>query len=337
MSSTTRGRSRIGRSTDRGSIVTASVPGHQAAEPIPDPSPLGGPGSAALLGRAGLVVVAIALLIVAGMQLPASHGGTAPGPAALATRAAAGLTASPRTTPAPGTGTIPVTLPAWATNPVLGLRCKRAVAPIGATIGDGTVNDAPEVLSPREALNAFLAGPGLDVATLPLAGYSFVANQPTWAALAHQVDGRIVALFVVRRVVGDRWSVARFAACDAAEFQDGTPLSGGVTLWTDAGGQPVPAATLVEQTDCYDGTQLRLDGRLYVRDPSGGAYDPETLQGVYAGDAELPADAVDTGYRQGARRLFREAGDAAVYVVSPQRVERWPRVIGDQVVRIDCN
>ena len=72
------------------------------------------------------------------------------------------------------------------------------------------------------------------------------------------------------------WVPYQLAACDAADFDSSLPMGTGMDKWVDADGNPVPLATLSEVADCYDGTQLHLDGRLYVRDLRGAAYDRAT-------------------------------------------------------------
>ena len=64
--------------------------------------------------------------------------------------------------------------------------------------------------------------------------------------------------------------------------------------------------------------------RIFVRDPNGVVADRQTSAAVDA-DAELPEDAVDTGYRQDGRALWMRPDDGSfVYLVSGDRVEAWP-------------
>lgn len=65
-------------------------------------------------------------------------------------------------------------------------------------------------------------------------------------------------------------------------------------------------------------------GKLFVRDPEG------TFAGM-TGDrfdarADLPADAVNTGFHRGVWELWVSPshGDTAVFLVNGDRVERWP-------------
>jgi hypothetical protein len=62
--------------------------------------------------------------------------------------------------------------------------------------------------------------------------------------------------------------------------------------------------------------------RRYIRDPRG-VYDVPLLDS-YSGD-RLPDHAVDTGYRLGGRELWSAARRRAVYVVTDDGAERWPR------------
>ena len=64
--------------------------------------------------------------------------------------------------------------------------------------------------------------------------------------------------------------------------------------------------------------------RIFVRDPQNVLGDPQ-VSAAFDDDGELPADAVDTGYRQAEAELWmRPNDDAFVYLVFADRVERWP-------------
>lgn len=66
--------------------------------------------------------------------------------------------------------------------------------------------------------------------------------------------------------------------------------------------------------------------RQYVRDPEGVLGEPELRRGFDI-SRELPADAVDTGFRRGDARLWLgpDRGEEFLYVASDDHVERWPR------------
>ena len=115
---------------------------------------------------------------------------------------------------------------------------------------------------------------------------------------------------------------------------------GEVRVWTDRNGAIVPTSVVGERADCYQGTRLAVEGRLYVWDPHDGyylAYDPSTLEGTFETLVTLPAGAIDTGYREGARRLYLADDGSAAYVATDDGVQRWPHVLGDIVSRTDCN
>jgi hypothetical protein len=64
--------------------------------------------------------------------------------------------------------------------------------------------------------------------------------------------------------------------------------------------------------------------RIFVRDPENVLGDSE-IADAFDDGAELPAEAVDTGYRQEGAELWMQPGDDAyVYLVYADRVERWP-------------
>lgn len=72
----------------------------------------------------------------------------------------------------------------------------------------------------------------------------------------------------------------------------------------------------------YTGT---TDSIEFVRDPEGVFDVPEFVDGFAILD-ELPADAIDTNYRQGERELWLSPSDPqAAYLKSPVSVERWPQ------------
>jgi hypothetical protein len=105
----------------------------------------------------------------------------------------------------------------------------------------------------------------------------------------------------------------------------------GPPRWVDRTGKVPPASVLkqtrgLEHCDWESTTLLRYRRVWYVRDPDGVlpaggtalSYDPRS---------DLPPDAVDTGYREGDRELWTSpsVGRDAVYIVTSEGVERWPR------------
>jgi hypothetical protein len=157
---------------------------------------------------------------------------------------------------------------------------------------------------------------------------------------AHRSEGEAKVL-VLAVDVGDvpvpgSWTVTRFAACDASEFAPDVRVGYDVRIWTDNKGR-VPTTRLLEREDCYGARALRVDGQLFVRDPTGNAFDPQALLSTYHGNVSLPKSARQTTYRDGDRRLHLAADGSAAFVESPEGVERWPRVRGDEYIRTDCN
>ncbi|MEO8246885.1 MAG: hypothetical protein ABI622_07150 [Chloroflexota bacterium] len=66
------------------------------------------------------------------------------------------------------------------------------------------------------------------------------------------------------------------------------------------------------------------DTAQYVRDPQDVFGDPQTAA-AFEPDADLPPDAVDTGYRQASSSLWVVRADpSSIYVVDGDTTERWP-------------
>jgi hypothetical protein len=282
------------------------------------------------LARAAAVLVAVGLAAVAVWRLETAMVAAPPtqppasAPAIVASPSTASTETAPEGTP-----------PAWIGTMVGMLQCKWPIAPIGEAVGDAPIG-GDVAQTPDDALAAFLVGDARHYGTIPLAGWTRLDGSPRWTLFGSLNDDRRVALIVIEHAQPG-WVPYQLAACDAADFDQTLPLSTGMTEWVDRDDAPVPAATLTEQPDCYDGTLLRLDGRLYARDLRGGAYNRDELLDSFDIDASLPADAVDTGYRLHKQHLYLATDGKAAFLVSPLRVERWPRVKGDEYTRTDCN
>jgi hypothetical protein len=66
------------------------------------------------------------------------------------------------------------------------------------------------------------------------------------------------------------------------------------------------------------------DDTEYVRDPEG-VFDDAALTAGFDPDAEVPATAVDSGYRRGDLALWHDPTDpSAIWIVGPDHTERWP-------------
>lgn len=236
----------------------------------------------------------------------------------------------------PSSSSTPEPTPAWASDVVANLECEGEVAPIGAGGSPEDVAGGSDSNSADGSLSAFLRGDARYYATLPLGGFEPLEGSSTWALYGHVFEGRVKAAATFHDD-GQTWSLWQVAACDPVEFDPAVPLSIELAFWTNESGTRLPTTTVDNREDCYGGIRLRVEGRLFVADPGGSAYDPAELHGTYDPDADLPPDATDTGYRSGERELHVAADELAVFVVTPTGVERWPRVRGDEYVRIDCN
>lgn len=129
---------------------------------------------------------------------------------------------------------------------------------------------------------------------------------------------------------GPGWYVESWAHCDYSElprsFTDGL----GLQIWTDADGRPLPTTTIEswegpEHCDWQSMTFLHLGAAVYVRNPHPDLAD--FFATSYEEHADLPADAVDTGYERNGDRLWLSTDRQQAFVGSKQRVEAWPRTI----------
>ena len=215
--------------------------------------------------------------------------------------------------------------PTWTLDILGQLECDGPPANLGNEIGDFGglwVGETPEA-----ALDSFL-GPGNPYASLPLDGYTELHVDAHWASYAHLVDGHAKAIILLgdESELGPGWAVLALRACDASEFDPSTPLSFPVTVWTDANGNRLPTTTIrsaLGPGHCnWDVIWLQMSDALFFRDVEGKMTDFTTS--TFAVVDEVPAAAVDTGFRSGELALWIDpVGDA--YLVSPDQIERWPR------------
>jgi hypothetical protein len=194
--------------------------------------------------------------------------------------------------------------------------------------------------NPDETLRNAVAAIRYFDSKLPDSGYVLAADDPAARLYVRRSNDRIVAAIAIVRGQpgsGAAWIGGGIAACEPSEF-DPTVTTGERPFgaWLDAEGEAVPSSTLGARADCYGGTQVRYDGRLYVRIPHGGV-DESQLEVAWRADVALPANAVDTGLRSGGLRLYTGPHRGALYVANGDRAERLPHIIGDEVLRTDCN
>ncbi len=126
-----------------------------------------------------------------------------------------------------------------------------------------------------------------------------VANEPDWRELAEYRDWTTTDGCLIRiDVLGDR------PGAEHCGFESARAI---VT------GEPVGA----RYTDANDDAE-------YIRDPENVFGDADTAA-AFDPDAELPAGAEDTGFRQGATELWVDPADeSAIYLVTGDVTELWP-------------
>ena len=126
-----------------------------------------------------------------------------------------------------------------------------------------------------------------------------VAHEPDWRQHAGYADWTDEALCLVRIDV-----LAELPGSAHCGYQDATVL---VT------GRPLGARYTRSSDD-----------QQYIRDPDGVMGDP-ALQAGFDPHATLPSGAIDSGFRRGDDALWYDPADpSAVWMVGPDRFERWP-------------
>ncbi|MET7654640.1 MULTISPECIES: hypothetical protein [unclassified Streptomyces] len=168
----------------------------------------------------------------------------------------------------------------------------------------------------------------------PRSGFRVERREPDRVLYSYDVDGRTKVAIVVARDQKDRpgWGPETEASCDPAELPASVTDSGELEIWTDGHGARVATTTLSSypgaehcgwQTAHFLGTGRGEEYRQYVRDPDG-VIEEDLLTSPYDGDVRMPADAHDTGYRYGDRRLWLTDDRSTAYVRTSDGVEAWP-------------
>ena len=129
---------------------------------------------------------------------------------------------------------------------------------------------------------------------------------------------------------GPGWYVESWAHCDYSELPRSFTDSIGLQVWTDADGKPVPTSTIEswigpEHCDWQSMTFLHLGEAEYVRNPQRDLAD--FFAEPYREHAELPADAVDTGWERDGDHLWLSPDKRRAYVGTQRDVEVWPRTV----------
>ncbi|WP_406005379.1 hypothetical protein OG440_03775 [Streptomyces sp. NBC_00637] len=170
--------------------------------------------------------------------------------------------------------------------------------------------------------------------TGPRSGFRVERASGDRVLYSYDVTGRTKVAVVVARDQEDRpgWGPETHASCDPAELPASVTGSGDPEIWTDRHGKRVATTTVssypgAEHCDWQSAHFLVMgrgeDRRQYVRDPDG-VIEENLLTSPYDGDAEMPADAHDTGYRHGERRLWLTDDASTAYVRTSGGVEAWP-------------
>ncbi|MFE6889573.1 hypothetical protein [Streptomyces sp. NPDC057694] len=215
---------------------------------------------------------------------------------------------------------------------LLALECGGKPHDAGSVDDEGSGDDGAD--SAAEAL-ARQMGNGSD--EMPDRGYRAEARTGHRVLYSYDVAGRTRAAVIVAE---DRrgWFAETHASCDPSEFRARERARLSIFVWQDTRGRAVSTAKVVswmgaEHCDWQSAEFVTLDGgddgrprgRQYLRDPEGKLTDIDGLSSTYAKDVELPADAVDTGYRQDGRELWLARDRSHAYVRDADgTVERWP-------------
>jgi hypothetical protein len=203
----------------------------------------------------------------------------------------------------------------------------------GISNGGWSVDFGPggSASNPEEALDRFLDG---GLFGLPFYGYVASGRDTGRMLYTHSVkDVPKVAVVVadsseVEIDASDRWSVETFATCDPAEYDPATDDELPMEVWLDAGADRVPTSIITsfrgaEHCGWESVTYLIYEDQQFISDPRG-------VMGVtymvpYDHDTELPADAIDTGYRLEDIELWMSADGQVAYLAGSDRVEAWPK------------
>ena len=190
-------------------------------------------------------------------------------------------------------------------------------------LGDGSTPDA--------AIGAMVDD---NILGLPVAELRAVGRAPDRVLYGYDVAGSAKLTVVVADSSNveldteERWAVETFASCDPAEFDPAVDDRLPFTIWEDDEGNRVPTSVIrtmpgAEHCSWESATFLSLDGAGYVADPEGVLWEGAAI-GPFDGDADLPADAVDTGYRHARQVLWLSADGTTAFMVTEQGVEAWP-------------
>jgi hypothetical protein len=248
----------------------------------------------------------------------------------------------PGATREPSGAVTPTPAPAWEAGAAAALGCDGGPSGYGSGWRRGDLGTSGQATA-EAALRDLLERVAQTTTAFPTQEFRRIDETADASVYAYGYGGASRAVVILRRDSGvdpRSWWVADVASCDPSELGPDFPRDADVGIWRDATGALVPSSKLSERADCYRGTKLTLDGRLFVWDPNlgrDGIYDPAQLDESIAVLAEIPAGAVDTGLIGGNRHLYLAADGTAAFMVRSDGVQRWPHVKGDSYERTDCN
>jgi hypothetical protein len=203
----------------------------------------------------------------------------------------------------------------------------------GGSSDSGTYAEGATADSPDEALEVARGEGGFGGVQ---EGLEVAKQEDDRVLYVLEVDGAVKQAVILRDgpategAGGRGWYVESWAHCDYSELPRSFTDSIGLRVWTDESGAPAPTTAIEswtgpEHCDWQSMTFLHLGEADYVRDPL-----PD-LSGFFAEEydahAELPADAVDTGYSRDGRHLWLSKDRKRAYVGTREDVELWPRTV----------
>ena len=208
------------------------------------------------------------------------------------------------------------------------LECEFGVWQGGWTSDYGPLGSGAE---PDDALRAIVEG---GVLGLPAGGLIAVGRDEGRVLYVSEVAGGAKLAVVVADSSSvaldteDRWAIEAFASCDPAEFDPSTDDQLPMDVWQDANGDRVPISVISsargpEHCGWESATFLSLGEMGYISDPDG-VLGGAGFVAPFDSDAELPADAIDSGYRRGGRSLWLSKDRSIAFIVVDDAVEAWP-------------
>ncbi|MCV0402213.1 MAG: hypothetical protein K5924_00730 [Chloroflexi bacterium] len=172
---------------------------------------------------------------------------------------------------------------------------------------------------------------------MPMDGYRNLGAIGNQHVHVYENVGQVKVVLVVARRSGEdgtaQFVVDQLRACQLSEWGGDVDLGPEIVVWSHDTRDLIVADHAGPEHCRWDSARF-LNLERPVREPAAGyVRDPlhvlpaNALFGSYAEGVELPADATFSGYRSAkGEELWFVPEDRAAYVVSPNGVERWPRV-----------